>query len=72
LSAILALYERDIHFGNEPLGVGLLGEIAIAADRRWRGLAYRLVEEAHTELRARSIPFSILFAYAAPSNDGLN
>jgi predicted acetyltransferase len=59
----LALYERDVHFGNEPLRVGLLGEIAIAADCRRRGLAYRLVEEAHAELRARSIPFSILFAF---------
>jgi predicted acetyltransferase len=59
----LAIYERDIKIGKEALRVGLLGEIAIAADRRGAGLARRLVREAHEDLRARSIPFSILFAF---------
>ena len=60
----LAIYERDIKIGEEALRVGLLGEIAIAADRRGAGLARRLVRRAHEHLRARSIPFSILFAFA--------
>ena len=34
----LAIYERDIKIGEEALRVGLLGEIAIAADRRGAGL----------------------------------
>jgi len=46
----LAIYERDIKIGEEALRVGLLGEIAIAADRRGAGLARRLVREAHEDL----------------------
>ena len=49
--------------GNETLQAGLLGEIAIAADRRRAGLARDLVRGAHEHLQARVLPFSILFAY---------
>ena len=59
----LAMYERQIKIGDETVEVGLLGEIAIAADRRRAGLARHLVRQAHEDLQARSIPFSILFAY---------
>jgi predicted N-acetyltransferase YhbS len=59
----LAIYERQIGIGDETLQAGLLGEIAVAADRRRAGLARRLVRHAHEHLRARSIAFSILFAY---------
>lgn len=59
----LALYEREIQIGNDELTVGLLGEIAVAADHRRMGLGHRLVHEAHERLRAESIPFSILFAF---------
>ena len=59
----LALYEREIRIGSEALVVGLLGEIAIAASHRRRGLARDLVHEARGHLRAASISFSILFAY---------
>jgi predicted N-acetyltransferase YhbS len=59
----LAIYERQIRIGDETLQAGLLGEIAVAADRRRAGLARHLVREAHAHLQARSIPFSILFAY---------
>ena len=52
-----------IEASNESLQAGLLGEIAIAADRRRAGLARDLVREAHEHLQARAIPFSILFAY---------
>jgi predicted acetyltransferase len=45
------------------LQVGLIGEIAVAADHRGRG-SRGLVRQAHDDLRARSIPFSILFAFA--------
>jgi predicted acetyltransferase len=59
----LAIYEREIRIGNETLQAGLLGEIAVAADRRRAGLARNLVHEAHAHLQAHAIPFSILFAY---------
>jgi predicted acetyltransferase len=59
----LAIYERQIRIGDQTERVGLLGEIAIAADCRRRGLARRLVRQAHEHLHGRSIPFSILFAY---------
>jgi predicted N-acetyltransferase YhbS len=59
----LAIYERQIKIGNEILQAGLLGEIAITADRRRAGLARRLVRAAHAHLQAHAIPFAILFAY---------
>jgi predicted N-acetyltransferase YhbS len=59
----LAIYEREIKIGAEALPVGLLGEIAVAADRKRLGLARRLVRRAHEHLQARAIPFSILFAF---------
>ena len=59
----LAIYEREIGIGAEPVRVGLLGEIAVAADRKRLGMARRLVRCAHDHLQARSIPFSILFAF---------
>lgn len=59
----LAMYVRQIDIGDETVDVGLLGEIAIAADRRRAGLGRDLVRRAHEDLQARSIPFSILFAY---------
>jgi predicted N-acetyltransferase YhbS len=58
----LAIYEREIIVGNEALQVGLLGEVAIAPDRRRMGFARSLVRQAHAYLQARTIPFSILFA----------
>jgi predicted acetyltransferase len=59
----LAMYERRIKIGDEAVEVGLLGEIAVAADCRRAGLARGLVQQAHQHLQGRSIPFSILFAY---------
>jgi predicted N-acetyltransferase YhbS len=59
----LAIFERQIKIGDESLQAGLLGEIAVAADRRRAGLARDLVREAHAHLQARAIPFAILFAY---------
>jgi hypothetical protein len=47
----------------KALRVGLLGEIAVAANHKRLGMARRLVRSAHDHLRARSIPFSILFAF---------
>jgi predicted N-acetyltransferase YhbS len=59
----LAIYEREIGIAAETVLVGLLGEVAIAAERQRRGLARRLVGHAHDHLQARAIPFSILFAF---------
>ena len=59
----LAIFERLIKIGTEGLRVGLIGEVAVAADCRGQGLARGLVRHAHEYLQERSIPFSLLFAY---------
>jgi predicted N-acetyltransferase YhbS len=59
----LSIYEREIGIGAETVLVGLLGEVAVAADRKRQGLARRLVRSAHEHLQARAIPFAILFAF---------
>jgi predicted N-acetyltransferase YhbS len=59
----LSVFERQVRIGEEALQIGLLGEIAIAADRRKQGLAADLVAHAHRYLRSRAIPFSVLFAF---------
>lgn len=59
----LAVYERQVRIGEESLKIGLLGELAIAADHRRRGLAHGLIAHAHHHLRARSVPFAVLFAF---------
>ena len=59
----LAVYERHIRIGGDKVFVGLLGEIATAADRRRTGLARLLIGHAHEHLQAQAIPFSILFAF---------
>lgn len=43
----LAIYEREIGIGAETVLAGLLGEVAVAADRTHQGLARRLVRSAH-------------------------
>jgi hypothetical protein len=45
------------------LQVGLLGELAIAADRGGAGHARGLVRRAHEYLRGWAMPFSILFVF---------
>lgn len=59
----LASFERQILVGEETVRVALLGEIAIAKDRRRAGLVRTLVGAAHQHLQARAIPFAILFAF---------
>jgi predicted acetyltransferase len=44
------------------LDIGMLGEIVVAPERRRRGHSRVLVRRAHEQLKARNIPFSILFA----------
>jgi predicted acetyltransferase len=58
----LALYRRQVKMGREVLEIGMVGGIAVAPDHRRKGHCRLLLERAHDYLRARSIPFSILFA----------
>jgi predicted acetyltransferase len=51
----LALYRRPVKMGDEVLEIG--------PDHRRRGHCRRLLRRAHDDLRTRSIPFSILFAF---------
>lgn len=60
--AHLALYQRQMNIGNETLEIGMLGGIVVAPERRRRGHSRVLVRRAHEQLKARNIPFSILFA----------
>ncbi|HEV3492589.1 MAG TPA: GNAT family N-acetyltransferase [Reyranella sp.] len=59
----LALYRRPVKMGDEVLEIGMIGAVAVAPDHRRRGHCRRLLRRAHDDLRARSIPFSILFAF---------
>jgi len=59
----LAVFERLVDIGAEPLSVGMIGGVAIEPNHRMRGYARYLIQEAHSYLRNKSIPFSILFAY---------
>ena len=61
--AHLAIYERQVGIGSETLEIGMLGGIVVAPEHRRRGYSRLLVRRAHERLQARSIPFSILFAY---------
>jgi|HubBroStandDraft_6_1064221.scaffolds.fasta_scaffold174219_2 predicted acetyltransferase len=59
----LGLYTREVKIGNEVLKIGMLGGIVVAPDRRRQGHSRVLVRHAHELLKARRIPFSILFAW---------
>jgi predicted acetyltransferase len=59
----LAVYQRQVKMGDEVLEIGMIGAVAVAPDRRRRGHCRLLLRRAHDDLRARSIPFSILFAF---------
>ena len=59
----LAVYQRQVKIGDEVLEIGMIGAVAVAPDHRRRGYCRRLLLRAHDYLRARSIPFSILFAF---------
>jgi predicted acetyltransferase len=59
----LALYRRQVTMGGEILEIGMVGGVAVAPDHRRRGHCRLLLLRAHDDLRARSISFSILFAF---------
>ncbi|WP_260678130.1 GNAT family N-acetyltransferase [Stenotrophomonas maltophilia] len=60
--AHLALYERNVRLDGEPERIGLIGGVVVRADVRRQGVASRLIEAAHAELRQRGIDFAVLFA----------
>lgn len=59
----LALYRREVGILDQDVEIGMIGGVAIAPAYRGRGLSRSLVQRAHTWLRTRSIPFSLLFAF---------
>jgi predicted acetyltransferase len=59
----LALYQRQVKMGDEVLEIGMVGGVAVAPDHRRKGHCRLLLLRAHDDLRARSISFSILFAF---------
>ncbi|WP_295548531.1 GNAT family N-acetyltransferase [uncultured Stenotrophomonas sp.] len=60
--AHLALYERNALLDGEPERIGLIGGVVMRADVRRQGVASRLIEAAHAELRLHGIDFAVLFA----------
>lgn len=60
--AHLAVYERDVLLDGEAERIGLIGGVVVRADARRQGVASRLIEAAHAELRRRGIAFAVLFA----------
>ncbi|HEL3735313.1 TPA: GNAT family N-acetyltransferase [Stenotrophomonas maltophilia] len=60
--AHLALYERNVLLDGEPERMGLIGGVVVRADVRRQGIASRLIEAAHAELRRHGIDFAVLFA----------
>ena len=62
----LAAYRRAIAIGGESVEIGMIGSVAIAADRRGRGHCRALVQRAHARFRESALPFSILFALEPP------
>jgi predicted acetyltransferase len=59
----LAVHRRRVKMCDEVLEIGMIGAVAVAPDHRRRGHCRLLLQRAHDDLRARSIPFSILFAF---------
>ncbi|MBH1864307.1 GNAT family N-acetyltransferase [Stenotrophomonas maltophilia] len=60
--AHLALYERNALLDGEPERIGLIGGVVVRADVRRQGVASRLIEAAHAELRRHGVDFAVLFA----------
>jgi len=59
----LAVYRRRVKNGGEVLEIGMVGGVAVLPDHRRKGHCRLLLLRAHDYLRARSIHFSILFAF---------
>ena len=59
----LAVHQHQVKMGDEVLTIGMIGAVAVAPDHRRRGHCRLLLRRAHDDLRARLIPFSILFAF---------
>jgi predicted acetyltransferase len=59
----VAVYVRSVFVGDEPITIGLVGGVAVAAGFRRQGHGKRLLREAHAFLAEHAIQFSVLFAY---------
>lgn len=62
----LFLYERPVVLGDRSLPLGLIGDVAVSAERRSNGLCKMLLRSAHDHFRERAIDFSVLFAFDPP------
>lgn len=60
--AHLALYERNVLLDGNAERIGMIGGVVVRADARRRGVASRLIEATHAELRRHGIAFAVLFA----------
>jgi predicted GNAT family N-acyltransferase len=60
------LYERAVVLGDRSLQLGMIGDVAVSAERRSEGLCKKLLQSAHAHFRQRSIDYSVLFAFEPP------
>jgi GNAT superfamily N-acetyltransferase len=60
----LAIHEKRLSVDTLELSVGGVAEVCVHESQRGRGHARRLLERAHEDLRARGVPFAVLFGEA--------
>lgn len=59
----LFVYERSVILGEQRIVLGMIGDVAVSAERRGGGICKTLLLSAHNFFGERSIAFSVLFAY---------
>lgn len=65
LAAHVALHEKKVYHRDEVIPFGGVAEVCVRPDCRGRGYVGRLLSEVHTWLRARDIPFAVLYGQRA-------
>ena len=64
LVAHVAVHEKLLGVGSEELLVGGIAEVCVHESHRGQGLARRLLDRTHDDLRERGIEFAVLFGDA--------
>jgi predicted acetyltransferase len=59
----IAAYVRPVLLGDEPITIGLIGDVAIDPGFQSRGHSKRLIREVHGFFGGASLAFSVLFAF---------
>ncbi len=65
------IFEIDVRLAGETIRLGGIGSVATHGGHRGRGIAGRLMRDAHAEMRERAIPLALLFAGPHPFYEAL-